>query len=214
MTSNFTSIADIPEEEKEFRLGLYENWLDGAKEKLDQNKRYKYTWELESDVIQRDELLTPEFKDQVKNSFLLHRHAGGSWEEYKLVFDDRKNYLGKTAWRFNEGDFNPDDLEATIRAELEDEYALKIESNYEPGSSIPDTPKYKIERELSDFDDDKNLTPRSALKKPSVKKFKIPKSVRNYAGGVADNKPVNTAKMAIKGLRKANKNPINKLKFN
>lgn len=213
MTSNFTSIADIPEEEKEFRLGLYENWLEGAREKLDHNKRFKYNFDIDQDVIQRDELLTPDFKDQVKNSFLLHRHAGGSWEEYDLT-SDRRNSSGLTAWRFNESDFNPDELEANIRAELEDEYALKIKSNYEPGSSIPDTPKYKIERELSDFDDDKNLTPRSELKKPSVKKFKIPKSVRNYAAGVADNKPVNTAKMAIKDLRKANKNPINKLKFN
>jgi len=213
MTSNFTSIADIPDEEKEFRLGMYENWLEGAREKLDYNKRFKYNIDIEEDVIQRDELLTPDFKDQVKKSFLLHRHAGGSWEEYDLT-SDRRNSSGLTAWRFNEADFDPDELEAHIRAELEDEYALKIKSNYEPGSSIPDTPKYKIERELSDFDDDKNLTPRSALKKPSVKKFKIPKSVRNYAGGVADNKPVNTAKMAIKDLKKANENPINKLKFN
>lgn len=211
MSDSF-SIADLSEEEKTYRTGLYEDFMDRSKSLLEKEHRpFKYQYGADEVIQWKD--FRDTYADDIKKSFLQFRHAGGMWETYQFEGNSDRDRI-ETAWRFVEGQVDPDQIEATIRAQLEDEYALKTESNYEPGSSIPDTPKYKIERELADFDDDKGLTPRSELKKPSVKRFKIPKSVRKYADGVADNEPVNTSKMAIKGLRKSNKNPISKLKFN
>jgi hypothetical protein len=211
MSDSF-SIADLSEEDKNLRLGMYERFMDDSKDMLKKD-HYKFRYQYGADEVIQWGDFKDTYADDIKRSFLQFRHAGGMWETYEFEGNSDRDRI-ETAWRFVEGQVNPDQMESTIRAELEDEYALKTESNYEPGSSIPDTPKYKIERELADFDDDKGLTPRSELKKPSVKRFKIPKSVRKYADGVADNEPVNTAKMAIKGLSKANKNPISKLKFN
>jgi len=201
MTDSF-SIADLSEEEKDYRLGLFDKFMDRSKSLLEEHHRplqYQYS---ARDVIQWSDFKDT-YKDDIKRSFLQFRHAGGSWETYEFEGNSDRDTM-QTAWRFVEGQVDPDQVEATIRAELEDKYSLKIEPSYEPGSSIPDFDKYKIERELADYDDNKGLTPKSEIKKPSVKKFKIPKSVRKYAAGVS-GKPANSAKMAIRGLKQATK---------
>ena len=199
MTDSF-SIADLSEEEKNLRLGMYERFMDDSKDMLKKD-HYKFRYQYGADEVIQWGDFKDTYADDIKRSFLQFRHAGGMWETYEFEGNSDRDRI-ETAWRFVEGQVDPDGVEATVRAELEDKYSLKIESNYEPGSSIPDVGKYKIERELADYDDNKGLTPKSEIKKPSVKKFKIPKSVRKYAAGVS-SKPANSAKMAIRGLKDA-----------
>jgi len=208
MTDSYKSIADLSEEEKNYRLGLFNRFMKASEEKLKDNKKYQFGY-LKGDVLQWKDFRDT-YKDDIKENFLLFRHSGGEWEQYELESNNSRIGGSDTAWRYVEGEYNPDELEKLIRDELEDENAgLKSKYNYEPGSSIPESNPYKIKRELAKFDDNKNLTPRSEIKKPSFKKFKIPQRVLNYAAEATGGKPKDTAKLAIQSAITELKKPLN-----
>jgi hypothetical protein len=205
MTDSYKSIADLSEEEKTYRLGLFDRFMKASEEKLKDNKKYQFGYR-RGDVLQWKDFKDT-YKDDIKENFLLFRHSGGEWEQYELEPDNYRFGGVDTAWRYVEGEYNPAELEQLIRDELEDA-ALKSKYNYEPGSSIPESDPYKIRRELAEYDDDKNLIPTSKIKKPSVSKFTIPESVRQYAAKAEGGKPKDTSRLAIQGLRTELQTPL------
>lgn len=206
MTDSYKSIADLSEEEKTYRLNLFDRFMKASEEKLKENKRYQFS--LGSGVLQwRD--FKDTYKEDIKENFLLFRHSGGEWEQYELESDNPRSSAVDYAWRYVEGEYNPNQLEELIREELEEKYAFDSKPNYEPGSSIPESKPYKIKRELAKYDDNKKLTPKSEIKKPSFKKFKIPKSVLKYAAEATGGKPKDTAKLTIQGAMTELKKPLN-----
>ena len=202
MTDSYQSIADLSKKEKNYRLSLFERFIEDSKDRLKDNEKFKNRYR--SDVLQWSDFKDT-YKDDIKESFLLFRHSGGSWEQYPI---ESRSSDTELAWRYVEGQYDPNELEQFIRDELEEKYAFNVKPNYEPGSSIPKSDPYKIRRELADYDDDKNLIPTSEIKKPSVSKFTIPESVRQYAAKAKGGKPEDTSRLAIQGLRTELQTPL------
>lgn len=193
------SITDLTEKEQQRNKEAYRKWMDTWEDKIkDQGINSIYAPEDATDWKE----FRNDYKAEVKKSFLAGRGPGGAWESFTY----RARGGDKEAWRFVEGLYseeqiteafvedpsNKDDKGMEFKPSYKRQYKGGIKSSYDPTNTF-----------LKKKDPNKKLKT-DKIKKSDYKKPKLPKSVRKYAEG---STPINnTAKLAIKGLKRDLKN--------
>ena len=197
------SITDLTEKEQQRNKEAYRKWMDTWEDRIKaQNINPLYAPE---DATSWKEFRN-DYQAEVKKSFLAGRGPGGAWEPFTYQAFDRAGSNEKEAWRFVEGAYSEEQITETFvedpsdkkdkgmdfKPSYERQYKGGIKSSFDPTNTL-----------LKKKDPNKNLKT-DKIKKSDYKKPKLPKSVRKYAKG---STPItNTAKLAIKGLKKDLKN--------